>query len=336
MSADQLRQAYELIRQGQKEEAVVLLQPILRSDRNNADAWWLMANALTDPAKQVQALNEVLRLRPNDARAEKMLGRVQIDMQSKQNDFSFAVSDDDPFSSTSQSSSFSSASSSQDDPYSTSGSDPFSQSAGEKPKRGTAMPPPVYQQQRSGRNPLVTCLAIIGILTLGCCLFTVFVVPRIAVPVIEQIASQFPDIMETLTYDPNFQGMFATLEAGGGLSFGTLTSSGTFDRSEARDRGKIELGRSITGGVDTFDDDYYTLTVTGRQEVTINVAASTNDLDPQLYVYDASNQLVGENDDIDMGTNNDSRLTLTVSPGIYYVVVSAFGTGGEYTINLSN
>ncbi len=143
MSADQLRQAYELIRQGQKEEAVVLLQPILRSDRNNADAWWLMANALTDPAKQVQALNEVLRLRPNDARAEKMLGRVQIDMQSKQNDFSFAVSDDDPFSSTSQSSSFSSASSSQDDPYSTSGSDPFSQSAGEKPKRGTAMPPPV-------------------------------------------------------------------------------------------------------------------------------------------------------------------------------------------------
>jgi len=194
----------------------------------------------------------------------------------------------------------------------------------------------VYQQQRSGRNPLVTCLAIIGILTLGCCLFTVFVLPRVAVPVIEQIASQFPDIMETLTYDPNFQGMFATLEAGGGLSFGTLTSSGTFDRSEARDRGKIELGRSITGDKGANTDDYYTLTLTDRQTVTINLESRTTDLDPRLYVYDSSNQLVGENDDIDMGTNNDSRLTLTVSPGIYYVVVSAFGTGGEYTINLSN
>ncbi len=142
--------------------------------------------------------------------------------------------------------------------------------------------------------------------------------------------------METLTYDPNFQGMFATLEAGGGLSFGTLTSSGTFDRSEARDRGKIELGRSITGDKGANTDDYYTLTLTDRQTVTINLESRTTDLDPRLYVYDSSNQLVGENDDIDMGTNNDSRLTLTVSPGIYYVVVSAFGSGGEYTINLSN
>lgn len=58
----QLQQAYELIRAGQREQAGAILVTILKQDRNNADAWWLLANASNDPDKTRQALENVLRI----------------------------------------------------------------------------------------------------------------------------------------------------------------------------------------------------------------------------------------------------------------------------------
>ena len=73
---DQLQQAYQYIRAGSRQEAVQILMPILRANPANADAWWLLANAVTDPNQQKRALEEVLKLRPTDERARKMLNQV--------------------------------------------------------------------------------------------------------------------------------------------------------------------------------------------------------------------------------------------------------------------
>lgn len=77
MSAnDPLQQAYQLIRAGNRQDAVQLLMPVLRANPANADAWWLLANAVTDPSQKRRALEEVLKLRPNDDRAQRMLNEM--------------------------------------------------------------------------------------------------------------------------------------------------------------------------------------------------------------------------------------------------------------------
>lgn len=347
MSADQLRRAYDLIRQGQKEEAVAILQPILRSDRDNADAWWLMANALTDPARQIQALNQVLRLRPSDQRAQKMLARLEAEQRAKEDAFSFPVSDDDPFANASRSSNdvFPNSSSRTDlsgsDPFASNAppvgsGDPFaSGSSGMQPARPTYATYEPPRQQRSGRNPFVTCLAIVGALVIGCCAFTFFVVPRIAGPLLEQVASQFPDLILTFTANPQLQEAFATLGAQGFEFNGS--ANGTFNPSNARDLGKIEIGRPLTGNVSRTTDNFYTLAVNDRQSLIIEVSATPgSDLDPQLYVYDVSYNLVDQNDDISLSDNNyNSRLTVTLSPGAYFIVVSAFSSEGAYEVSIT-
>lgn len=73
---DQLQRAYQLIRAGNRQDAVQLLMPILRADPANADAWWLLSNAVTDPNQKKRALEEVLKLRPSDERARKMLDQI--------------------------------------------------------------------------------------------------------------------------------------------------------------------------------------------------------------------------------------------------------------------
>src|SRR6266498_4859282 len=60
-----LKQAFDLIEAGQIEDAKALLRPILESEKDNADVWWLYAHAVTDPETARLALNNVQRLDPN-------------------------------------------------------------------------------------------------------------------------------------------------------------------------------------------------------------------------------------------------------------------------------
>jgi tetratricopeptide (TPR) repeat protein len=69
----QLQQAYELIKGKQRQQALEILLPILQADENNVNAWWLLANAVTEPNDAREALENVLRLRPDHANARKML-----------------------------------------------------------------------------------------------------------------------------------------------------------------------------------------------------------------------------------------------------------------------
>ncbi len=76
MSSEDLQNAYNLIRDGQRAEAVSILLPLVRADPLSADGWWLLANAVDDPDQQRQALERVLKLRPDDDRARRMLNKL--------------------------------------------------------------------------------------------------------------------------------------------------------------------------------------------------------------------------------------------------------------------
>lgn len=70
---NQLEQVYELIQEDRYNDAIQLLKPILDANPKNADAWWLMANAVEDPVEARKALINVLKNDPSHQRAQETL-----------------------------------------------------------------------------------------------------------------------------------------------------------------------------------------------------------------------------------------------------------------------
>lgn len=100
----QLREAYNLIKAKQRQQAIEVLLPVLQDDEDNADAWWLLANCLTDPNDAREALDNVLRLQPEHEKAQKMLSaidarypRPEPEPEPEPDDFGFGDSASDPF-----------------------------------------------------------------------------------------------------------------------------------------------------------------------------------------------------------------------------------------------
>src|SRR4030095_169815 len=60
-----LDKAFELIETDHLDEARAILKPILDTEKDNPDVWWLYAHAVTDPETARLALNNVQRLDPN-------------------------------------------------------------------------------------------------------------------------------------------------------------------------------------------------------------------------------------------------------------------------------
>lgn len=75
-SETKLERAYDLIREERLDEAVAILQPILLAEPENADAWWLMANAATEPEDAREALHRVLEFNPQHAEAREFLDQL--------------------------------------------------------------------------------------------------------------------------------------------------------------------------------------------------------------------------------------------------------------------
>src|SRR2546423_4423801 len=69
----QLEQAYKLIEQDELEKALAMLRPIVRSQPNNSDAWWLLSNVVSEPTDAGEALLNVLRLDPRHSQARELL-----------------------------------------------------------------------------------------------------------------------------------------------------------------------------------------------------------------------------------------------------------------------
>lgn len=72
-----LRQAADLIRAGKKDQAQPLLVEFLRDEPNNAQAWYLLSHALTDPKRQQYAVLQALRADPTFERARNRLIMLQ-------------------------------------------------------------------------------------------------------------------------------------------------------------------------------------------------------------------------------------------------------------------
>jgi hypothetical protein len=127
----------------------------------------------------------------------------------------------------------------------------------------------------------------------------------------------------------------ATPACGGGSVAGPATLGGfttdPVDRAEVvRIRGELD-GREPRGRRDTFEDPFVFFGYAG-EPVTITLRSA--DIDCYLYVFDASAELVGEDDD--GGGSLDSIVELTLPrTGIYRVVATSYGEErGSYDLRL--
>lgn len=78
-SQKKLERAFKLIKRDKTDDALNILRPIIDSEPDNIDAWWLLAYASTEPQEVRGALLRVLRLDPNYTNAPKareMLARL--------------------------------------------------------------------------------------------------------------------------------------------------------------------------------------------------------------------------------------------------------------------
>lgn len=75
-SSQQLKQAFSYYKQGKGDRAVQIVQQVLKDDRNNVNAWWMMANILDDDDRIMKSLERVLILDPNHIKAKQMMARL--------------------------------------------------------------------------------------------------------------------------------------------------------------------------------------------------------------------------------------------------------------------
>ena len=72
----QLEQAYSLIQQEDLDGALTILRPIVTVQPDNAEAWWLIANAVSEPVDAYEALDNVVRLNPANKEAKEQLDNL--------------------------------------------------------------------------------------------------------------------------------------------------------------------------------------------------------------------------------------------------------------------
>jgi hypothetical protein len=317
-SANQkLKQAFDLIKAKKKKEAVDILLPILKTDQDNADAWWLLANARDTPDDIREALENVLRLRPTHEKAQQMLDKLNQryppPKPKRDDEFTF---DDDPFAD-------------DEDEY-----QPrvYKKGAGavQVGKSGKVE----VTKSKSGTSPLVIILAIIGVIAaLGC--IACLALPLLGITLFGTAVSQVVNdpTVQAAFNDPTVQAAFQDI-ADSITSVAGLADSQTLP-TNLRMRGTIEPGQTVQGTVDTFDPDGWAFSGSEGRPITIELNALSDDLDPQLYFYNADGQLIAENDDTVFGENLNSHIEFTLTySGSYTIVVSAFGSGGDYELTV--
>ncbi|MBN1230294.1 MAG: hypothetical protein JXA19_00350 [Anaerolineales bacterium] len=72
----QLQLAYDLLKSGKRNEARPILINILRENEDVEEAWFMLSVCVADPAKQKKALEQVLRINPQNEKAKQRLGQA--------------------------------------------------------------------------------------------------------------------------------------------------------------------------------------------------------------------------------------------------------------------
>lgn len=71
-----LQTAYQLLKAGQKQDALALLAPLVKANPNLAEAWYLLGFAVSEPEKRMYAFQQVLRVNPNHEAARKQVAKL--------------------------------------------------------------------------------------------------------------------------------------------------------------------------------------------------------------------------------------------------------------------
>lgn len=73
MSSNQINDARRLLTQGNKKQAFSILKEIVKTNPQNADAWWLIASNLDDPVKKQKTIRKLLTIQPEHQEAKNAL-----------------------------------------------------------------------------------------------------------------------------------------------------------------------------------------------------------------------------------------------------------------------
>lgn len=345
MAQEQLQQAYQLIRAGRIQEAIQMLEPILRSDPNNRDAWWLLANATNDADAKRRALNEVLRLGSDDSRAEKarqLLATLPADL----------FGDLDPIP-------LPGASRPAYDEFSLPGSPSQSQpvyAQGQKLYDDDYAP----RSPASGPSCWVVGLAVVGVITLLCCGGTFFTMTFLSAQVttflenigvdiqqweeLETAGASDEELAEAVLNDIFSEGgalselgvdTEALSELGIdtsniGESFGDMVGAFETLPDAITDLGPIDLGQTVAGDIATAEQiDGYRLSLGEMRDVQITLTLPAFSVPPSVLVYDAEGAYLDANDPLESADGLTYTYTYNgLSAGEYTITVrSLFGLG---------
>ncbi|MBC7810601.1 MAG: hypothetical protein H7175_05610 [Burkholderiales bacterium] len=342
---EQLQQVYQLIKDGQKREAIDILKPIVKNDPDNADAWWLMANAVTDPDYKRRALENVLRLRPNHVKAQNMLDGLQMQMQ------------DDPFADLG-----SPGTSAYGDPYSSSSSRGSLIDTGNAPmgrQAPSGYPPPssvpIQRPAKKGPNGCVIFLAIIGGLAVCACVGCFALVTYGGGLMANIFGENYENFVLTVTAIPNddpqqladafvyflnqsVPGLNVTIDAN---DLGTLSSFSAFTNfsptlpGNVAQQGSLNLGQTQSGSFGAGQLQGWTFSGESGQTVTITVRGS-GVVDPITALYSPANTILMFDDD--SGGSLASRIQISLpSTGTYTIVAQELGgRSGGYEVELES
>lgn len=75
-SEQQLREAFTLMKDGKTNEAGRIVQGVIREDKDNVRAWWMLANLVDDPNRKKKATEKVLALDPTHLGAVKLMAEL--------------------------------------------------------------------------------------------------------------------------------------------------------------------------------------------------------------------------------------------------------------------
>lgn len=76
MSSDRIKFAFDLAKKGRKEDARSILRDVLSQDRDNALAWSAYARVAKNREQAVHALEQMLRIRPDNEWAQQGLQKL--------------------------------------------------------------------------------------------------------------------------------------------------------------------------------------------------------------------------------------------------------------------
>ena len=127
------------------------------------------------------------------------------------------------------------------------------------------------------------------------------------------------------------EGTYTVLVSGFGQTHGGYRVSA--ETQEFVNQGSISVGEEMDGYLESGEVHRFSFYSRRSGSVTINVNATDSPLDPKVAVQDADGSNIGTDDDGGEGTN--SRLTVNVRRGRYYILVQGFGTtSGEYFVSV--